>query len=119
MALKTVFLWPFLQKIKSSIMTKCNSLFSGILGEKLNLEMMVTIIFREAKITPEGILVSLLVSIPETPNKTEERQSIDNIVELNNNETHKFQITVQNLALGFLNQSASTISAKYARSADI
>ena len=37
----TIFSWTFLQKIKGEITTNNNALISGLMGEKLNLEMMV------------------------------------------------------------------------------
>ena len=35
----TIFLWPFIQTIKVSILTDKNALVSGIILEQLNLEM--------------------------------------------------------------------------------
>ena len=40
-ACKTIFSCPFLQTIKSSIMTKNNDLVSGIMREQFSLEMML------------------------------------------------------------------------------
>ena len=44
-------------------MTENNNLVSGIIGEQLNLEMMLPQIYREAPNTSEVILVSFLVTI--------------------------------------------------------
>ena len=57
-------------------MTKKNDLVSAILGDKFNLEMMVSQRAKESPKTPEGITVSLLVAILETQNNTEGRGSI-------------------------------------------
>ena len=40
-ACNTTFSWPFLQKIKASIITDKNSLVSGLLGDQFRLEIMV------------------------------------------------------------------------------
>ena len=58
-ACKTIFSCPFLQTIKSSIMTKNNALVIGILGEKFRLEMIVPQRAKESPKTSEGLLVSL------------------------------------------------------------
>ena len=57
MAHNTIFSWPLLQTLKASIIIKKNNLVSGLLGEQLNMEMMVNQISREAPKTPEGIPV--------------------------------------------------------------
>ena len=62
-ACNTIFSWPFLQKIKASIMTKNNALFSGILGEQFKMEMMVSQRSKEAPKKSEGLPVSLIISI--------------------------------------------------------
>ena len=48
-------------------MTENNELVSGILGEQFMMEMMVTQISKEAPKTPEGLPVSMLVSIQGKP----------------------------------------------------
>ena len=58
-ACNTIFSWPFLQTIKVSILTDNNTLVIGILGEKFNLEMLVTQRANEAPKTSEGISIRL------------------------------------------------------------
>ena len=54
----TIFSWPLLQKIKSSIMTKNNALVRGLLVEQFRLDMMVTQRSKESPKTSEGLPVS-------------------------------------------------------------
>ena len=63
MACNTIFSWPFLQKIKASIVTNKNALVSGLLGEQFRIETMVSQISKEATKKSEGLPVSLPVSI--------------------------------------------------------
>ena len=56
-ACNTIFLWPFLQKIKASIMTENNALVSGLLGEQFRLEMMVPQISKKSPRISEGLPV--------------------------------------------------------------
>ena len=57
MACNTIFSWPFLKTIKSSILTDKNDLVSGLLGEQFKLEMMVPQRTKEALKTSEGLPV--------------------------------------------------------------
>ena len=57
-AQNTIFSWPLLQTIKASTMTENKDLFSGILVEQFNMEMMVPQISKETHKTSEGITVS-------------------------------------------------------------
>ena len=92
----TIFAWTFLQTNKASIMTKNNSLFIVILGEKFKLNMMVPQRSQESPKSSEILPVLLTVTIPETKNNIEERGSRDDTVELKKTVIHQCQIPVQN-----------------------
>ena len=57
MSCNNIFSWPFLQKIKASIMTENNTLVSGLLGEQFKMEMMVPQISKEAEKISERLPV--------------------------------------------------------------
>ena len=59
----TIFSWPFLKTIKSSIMTKNNYLFNGLLGDQFKMDIMVPQIYKESPKASEAIPVSLPVTI--------------------------------------------------------
>ena len=82
MVYKTTFSSPFLEEIKASIMTKNNVLVSGIFVYQFNMYTMVSQIAREAIKRSDIIPVSVPVAIPETQNNTEDRGSMDSMVEL-------------------------------------
>ena len=88
MACNTIFSWPFLKTIKSSIMTKNNALVSGLLGEQFRLDMMVQQRSKEASKTSEGLPVSLLLSIKGKQENTKDRSSRNRRVELKKTITH-------------------------------
>ena len=95
LACNTIFSWPFLQIIESSIMNDNNVLVIGLLGEKFRLEMMVPKISKEAPKTSEGLPVSLSVAIQEKHNHMKDKV-INNIrVELKKTVIHKLQIPGQ------------------------
>ena len=62
----TIFSWPFLQKIMTSIITDNNDLVIGLLGDQFSLEMMVPQRSKEAPKTSAGLRVSLPVAIKKT-----------------------------------------------------
>ena len=58
-ACNTIFSWPFLQTIKVSKLTDDNTLVIGLMGEKFNMEMLVTQRANEAPKTSEGMSIQL------------------------------------------------------------
>ena len=75
-------------------MTKDNDLVSGLLGGKFNLEMMVPQRSKEAIKEIDGKPVSLPVTIPQTQNNIDDRDSMDSTLELNMAVIHQLQIPV-------------------------
>ena len=73
-------------------MTENNGLVGGLLGEQFKMNMMVTQIPKEEPKTSEGIQVSLPVEIPETHNNTEDKGSMDSMVEPKKTVIHQQQI---------------------------
>ena len=87
-ACNTMFSWPFLKKIKASIMTDNNDLISGLMGEQFRLEMMVPQRAKEPPKTSDGIPVSLPFSIQVKQENTKNRSSRVGRVELKNMVLH-------------------------------
>ena len=94
-AYNTIFLWPFLQTIKVSIIIKNNALVSEILVYKFNMYMMVPQISQESPKTSERLPFSLTASIPETQNNMEDRGRMDIKMELKIGVIHQRQIPGQ------------------------
>ena len=94
-ACNTIFSWPFLQTIKASIMTTNNDLVSGLLGDKLRMEMMVPQRDKEAPKTPEGLTVSSPVSTQGKQYNMDDRGSRSIRVELKKAVIHQHNIPGQ------------------------
>ena len=98
MTRNAIFLWPFLQIITT--LNENNNLVSGLLGEKINMEMIDPKIERESPNTSEGIPVSLPFAIPkeiqDAPNKMGDRGSTGSTVELKETLIHQRQVPGQN-----------------------
>ena len=87
-ARNTIFSWPFMQKIKASIMTDNNALVSGLLGEKFRMYTMVPQISKKAHKTSEGLPVSLPLSIQGKQENMKDIISRNSRVELNKTAIH-------------------------------
>ena len=95
-ACNTIFSLPLLQTMKASMMTKNNSLVSGLLGDQFKLDIMVTQRAKESTKTSEGPTVSLSVLIEVKQDNTKEICSRNSIVELNKAVIHQRHIPGQN-----------------------
>ena len=94
-ACNTIFLWPFLQTIKASIMTKKKALFSGLLIEQFRMEIIFPQRSKEAPKTPEGLPLSLPVSIQGKQANMKDRGRRNSRVELRKTVIQQHQIPGQ------------------------